>query len=167
MFCRYCGKEISNDVTFCPNCGKQISQQQIVEGSIGFSSTASSADNHPLIGKFSERVKTNAIIWIVIGAIQILCGLVVQWWLLIVGILNLVTGISDIKYSSTVIQNPRGIVNRVKPLGGPIFTLIYNLFFGGVIGVAGSIYYLVGVRGFVLENECAFLEAENQNDSVC
>ena len=28
MFCKYCGKELSNDAAFCSNCGKQTSEQQ-------------------------------------------------------------------------------------------------------------------------------------------
>ena len=49
----------------------------------------------------------------------------------------------------------------MKPLTGPIITLIYNLLIGGVIGVAGSIYYFAAVRGYVMENEQAFLELEH------
>lgn len=26
MFCKYCGNEIKNEVTFCPNCGKKVKQ---------------------------------------------------------------------------------------------------------------------------------------------
>lgn len=162
MFCRYCGKELPDVAVFCSNCGKQTSEQQSGGGYTYSPPPCNPLDGYALVAKFSERVKTNAIIWIVIGAIQILLGFsVVQWWLLIVGILNLITAISDLKYSTSVFQYPRGIVNRVKSLAGPIFTLIYNLFFGGVIGVAGSIYYLIGVRGFVMENELQFQAIDN------
>ncbi len=125
---------------------------------------------HPpptIVNTISQRIQTNGIIWIVIGAIQILLGISVNWVLLIVGVLNLVSSIQDINYSKSFPLNPVGIVNKVKPLTGPIITLIYNLVIGGIIGVAGSIYYFIAVRGFVLENEQAFLEIENlQSDNL-
>lgn len=156
MFCRYCGKELSNDAAFCSNCGKQTSQQQSCGGYTYIPLTTNSLSYQALVIKFSERVKTNAVIWIVIGVIQILLGLFVQWVLLIIGILNIITAITDFNYSKNVLQNPKGIVSHVNSLVGPILTLIYNLIFGGIIGVAGSIYYLVAVRGFVMENKLHF-----------
>ena len=88
-------------------------------------------------------------------------GIAGNWIILIVGVLNLISSIQDINYSKSFPANPVGIVSKVKPLTGPIITLIYNLIIGGVIGVAGSIYYFVAVRGYVVENEQAFLEIEN------
>lgn len=161
MFCKYCGKELSNDAVFCSNCGKPTSEQQPSGGYAYTPPPTNPLNGQALVIKFSERVKTNAIIWIVIGAIQILLGLYVQWVLLIVGALNIITAITDFNYSKNVLQNPKGIVSRVKSLVSPILTLIYNLIFGGVIGVAGSIYYLVAVRGFVMENEPHFQAIEN------
>lgn len=140
---------------------KHLSNEQ-VEAIPNTPSTTNPVSGQDLVILFSERVKTNAIIWIVIGAIQILLGLYVQWVLLIVGALNIITAVSDINYSKNVLQNPKGIVSRVKSLVSPILTLIYNLIFGGVIGVAGSIYYLVAVRGFVMENESHFKAIENR-----
>ena len=43
----------------------------------------------------------------------------------------------------------------------PIITLAYNLVVGGVIGVVGSVYYFIALRGFVMENKEAFLALEN------
>lgn len=161
MFCRYCGTELSNDARFCSKCGKPTPEQAYT-GEYSYTPPVNSPINaRDLVTKFSERVKTNAIIWIVIGALQILLGIYVQWVLLIVGVLNLITAIVDLNYSKSVLQNPVGIVNRVKSLVGPILILIYNLIFGGVIGVAGSIYYLVAVRGFVMENEPHFQAIEH------
>lgn len=162
MYCKYCGKELSNDASFCSNCGKQTFESQSNTAYTYTPPTNNPMSAQLLVTKFSERVKTNAIIWIVIGSIQILLGLYIQWVLLIVGVLNIITAISDFSYSKNVLQNPKGIVDRVKSLVGPILTLIYNLVFGGVIGVAGSIYYLVGVRGFVMENEPHFKAIEDR-----
>ena len=46
----------------------------------------------------------------------------------------------------------------------PIITLVYNLIFGGVIGVGGSIYYLVAIRKFVLGNKERFALIEKQHN---
>lgn len=75
------------------------------------------------------------------------------------------SAVQDINYSKTLAANPVGIVEKVKPLTSAIISLIYNLVIGGIIGVAGSIYYLIAVRGFVLKNEQAFLKIENQYKS--
>lgn len=51
---------------------------------------------------------------------------------------------------------------RYDRLWEPILILIYNVIFGGVLGVAGSIYYLVGIRNFVMKNEGEFKSLEIQ-----
>ena len=65
-------------------------------------------------------------------------------------------------YSKNILIQPQGIVNKEKPLVGSIAVLVYNLFFGGILGVAGSIYYLVGIRNFVMTNANAFMALEQQ-----
>lgn len=70
--------------------------------------------------------------------------------------LNLISGINDMKYSDAVRKNPTGIVKRYESLTGPIVTLVYNIIFGGIIGVVGSVYYLVAIRSFVMSNKEAF-----------
>ena len=66
------------------------------------------------------------------------------------------------KYSKTVLEDPKGIVKQFEPLAGPIFTLVFNLIFGGVIGVICTIYYFVGLRGFVMEHRDYFEQFEEQ-----
>ena len=167
MFCRYCGQEIADDAAFCHKCGRPASENRTYTGGNTYSQAANAPMNaQALVIKFSERVRTNAIIWIVIGALQILLGIYVQWVLLIIGAVNLVTAIMDFNYSKNVLRDPRGIVDRVKGLAVPIIVLIYNLILGGVIGAAGSVYYLVAVRGFVMENEPQFRAIENSLNSA-
>lgn len=156
-FCTHCGNEVNENAVVCIKCGCAIPRAQPF--------TSSQATPFPapqdIVNTISQRIHTNGIIWIVIGAIQILLGIAGNWIILIVGVLNLISSIQDINYSKSFPANPVGIVSKVKPLTGPIITLIYNLIIGGVIGVAGSIYYFVAVRGYVVENEQAFLEIEN------
>lgn len=144
-YCSHCGNEMMDEAVVCVKCGCSTSPNNNTMG------------NQPnLVQQLSDRVKINGIIWLVIGILQVLLGLYVNWTLLIVGVLNIVSSVQDINYSKSVIASPVGIVEKFKPLTGAIIVLAYNLVFGGVIGVVGSIYYLVGVRSFVLSNESAF-----------
>lgn len=140
MFCSKCGKEVPEDAVVCTGCGCLIEDN-----------TINKATNNPLLIQLSEKIKTNAIIWLVIGCIQILSGI-----FFIVGILNIVSAISDLNYSKTIFDNQSDIVQRFEPITMPVITLIYNLIFGGIIGVAGSIYYFVCIRSFVLEKRMEF-----------
>ena len=162
-FCTHCGNEVNENAVVCVKCGCAIPRTHTFSNSQAthFSQNSPISSYPDIVNTISQRIQTNGIIWIVIGAIQILLGISVNWVVLIVGILNLVSSIQDINYSKSFPLNPVGIVNKVKPLTGPIITLIYNLVIGGIIGVAGSIYYFIAVRGFVLENEQTFLEIEN------
>ena len=84
---------------------------------------------------------------------------------ILVGILNTVFGIKNIIYSNEILTNPTQILDKYRPIGGIIGTLIYNILFGGLIGVAGSIYAFV-VRGFVMSHAAEFarIEAECLKD---
>lgn len=145
-YCSKCGNEMLDEAVVCVKCGCAFNQ----------ANANPTLQPQTLVKQLSDRVKIDGIIWLVIGALQILMGLFLNWILLIIGALNIVTAVQDLNYSKTVLENPVGIVEKFRPLTGPIITLVYNLIFGGVIGVAGSVYYLVGVRNFVLSNEAAF-----------
>ena len=157
-FCVHCGNEVNENAVVCLKCGCAIPQTQSFTNGQTAGSPFCAQPN--IVTAVAQRIQTNGIIWSVIGGVQILLGLTVNWILLIVGVLNLVSSIQDINYSKNFPMNPVGIVNKVKPLTGPIITLVYNLVIGGVIGIAGSIYYFIAVRNYVLENEQAFLEIE-------
>lgn len=151
-YCSKCGNELVDEAVICPKCGCAV-------GNVV--AKAEKSDND-LLKELADKVKINAVIWIVVGAIQILLGLFVQWWFLIVGVLNIITAINDMNYSKQVVTLPVGVCEKFEPLTMPIITLVYNLIFGGVIGVAGSIYYLVAIRNFVLGNKERFALIEKQ-----
>ena len=180
MYCTNCGYEIKNETKFCPNCGQAImsdhnsstyhnnNQSQTYStpaGNANFipsdSPYQATINPHTLLTQLSEKLKINGIIWIVIASLQILGGLFINWVLLIIGVLNIVSAIKDINYSKTILTTPDNIVARFEPLIGPIITLVYNLVIGGIIGVIGSIYYFVAIRGFVLQNRAAFEQVSN------
>ena len=161
-YCIHCGNEVNENAVVCVKCGCEIPRTSTQSSYVG----NASVNPNTIVNTIAQRVKTNGIIWIIVAGIQILMGLLLNWIFLIVGVLNLISSIQDLNYSKEIPNNPVGIVAKMKPLVGAIVVLIYNLVVGGVIGVAGSIYYLVAVRGYVLENEQAFLGIENQISST-
>ena len=157
-YCTHCGKELLDEAVICVGCGCAVDRQSV-----------QMADNMPvdgtaLLNTLAQRLNTNGIIWLVIGILQILGGLFINWFLLIVGVLNIVSAIQDMNYSKTLKVNPVGIVAKFEPIAGPVITLIYNLVIGGVIGVVGSIYYFVGIRNFVMENKQYFASLDKANN---
>lgn len=157
MYCPKCGKEIVQNASFCTGCGSAVGRQNTV------TANNVSVDGATLLNTLSQRLNTNGIIWFVIGILQILGGIFINWFLLIVGVLNVISSVQDMKYSKTLLENSTGIVAKFEPLTGPIITLVYNLVIGGVIGVVGSIYYFFAIRNYVMENKQFFasLDAEN------
>lgn len=150
-YCQKCGKEIMDEAVICISCGCSVLPAAHIQQAV---------EPNALLQKLSQRLHTNAIIWLVIGILQILSGIAFNWVVLIVGVLNIISSVKDMNYSKEVLRNSSGIVANFTPVAGPIIVLIYNLLIGGIIGVIGSIYYFVGLRGFVLENRTAFEQME-------
>jgi len=150
-YCTHCGKQLFDEAVICPGCGCPTAAYQ---ENVWY-------QNHDLVTKLSERLKINGILWIVIAVIQIIMGVLGAWLPLIVGVLNILSAVRDLNYSRTVLENPNGIVKNFESLTSPIITLVYNIVIGGVVGAAGSVYYFIALRGFVMENKNAFLAMEN------
>ena len=110
-FCTHCGKELFDEAVICPGCGCAVGTASVP-----------AAGKNDLLTKLSERVKMNAIIWIVIGVLQVIIGLCGTWLPLIVGVLNLVSAAKDMTYSKTVLENPNGVVKNFESLTSPIIT---------------------------------------------
>lgn len=159
-YCQFCGAEMGDQAAFCKQCGKKAAA---ASGPAQGSYQSSTRTTNPqILNVLSSRLKTNGTIWIIIGIIQILigiCGTIVP---LIVGILNIVSAIKDMNKGNEILTNPKGIVAAYEPMTMPIIVLVYNLLVGGVIGVAGSIYYFVAVRGYIMEHKNEFIDLENE-----
>lgn len=150
-FCTYCGKELLDEAVICPGCGCKAG-----------TNTQTNSPGINYYNELSNRVKINGIIWICVATLQLILAMTVNWILLIVGVLNVITGIKDLSYSKELLNQPAGVTQRFEPLVGPIIILIYNAIFGGIIGVVGSIYYLVGIRNYVLSNRQQFVDEEEK-----
>ena len=153
--CSNCGNEVHENAIICVKCGCAIPKENTTQNS------QPSFGSESIITVISQRMQIDGIIWCVIGAVQILMSFLSPFTL-IVGILNIISGYNDITYSQKFSAKPVGIIEKVKPLTMAIITLVYNLIIGGIIGVIGSIYYFVAVRGYVLEHEKEFAEIESQ-----
>ena len=157
-FCMNCGKQLAENESFCMNCGAPAGAPQ----SAAPVASQVTTDAATLLNTLSQRLTTGAIIWIVIGALQIMAGLFWEWWLAIVGVLNIVSSIKDMNYAKKIFADQKDIVKNFESVVEPIITLVYNLVIGGVVGVVGSIYYFVAIRGYVMENKEAFLAMEQR-----
>lgn len=130
-----------------------------------------------ILQQLSGRVKANAIIWLVVACLQYLLGIiyiaigadsydggmfiVMGIFVIVVAVINTLVSVRDFRYSREVMYRPVGIYAKFSPVGGYVGMLIYNIFFGGIIGIAGSIYAFV-VRSFVVNNELQFAQIEQQ-----
>ena len=104
----------------------------------------------------SEREKISAILWLIIGIIQ-----VVTFVGVICGAWNIYCAVCRLKQSKAVLTPYPGLVKSYdKWLTNIIISLVINLVLGGVIGVGAAIFDLLGIRGYVLENKATFEELE-------
>ncbi len=111
-------------------------------------------DLDTVVKTLSEREKLSAIFWLVVGIIQCLScvGIICGAW-------NVYASVSRFKQSKAVLTPWQGIVNSYDKWMSSIITgIVINVLFGGVIGVAASIYDMVAIRGYVLENRKVFEE---------
>lgn len=157
-YCTYCGKELLDEAVICVGCGCPVNvgirqqEEKHTAGSVN------------MINTLSQRLNINGIIWLVIGVLQIIGGIFINWIMIVVGVLNIISAVNDMNYSKRLKISPSGIVAKFEPIVGPVITLIYNLVIGGVIGVAGSVYYFIAIRNFVMENKAFFADLDAQNE---
>ncbi len=163
-FCENCGSELVEGNKFCPSCGADVYNKS--------SDNVNNVMNSPekfrkLITQLSQKNQTNAIIWGALGVVQIIIamctityyGFATGIWTLVVGILNVYSGYKDFTYSKELLKKPVAIISRYESATPIVIALIYNLIFGGIIGIAGSLYE-ISIRNFVLNNKTEFEQAE-------
>ena len=187
LFCSNCGNKITNQDTIYNNpqvqnnyntANRNYNQYQYQQSSYSNAFQNQQAQfntlhsyNSPLT-ILSKKIKANGIIWLVIAILQSLLGLIYLFsgfvWvnilygiaLIIIAIINFYSSYTDFYYSRSIINYPCGIVSNFRPVGGYVANLIYNIIFGGIIGIIGSIYGFT-VRSYVLNNEIYFLDLED------
>lgn len=172
-FCPKCGKKVADGSRFCPGCGRAVGAQ--------FAQSSTYQQSLNALQQLSSKVKINAIIWIVVASLQVIigayniivgCALIADYdegmvniitgiFVLIVAVMNYISASRDNKYSKEILNKPVGIFSKYSPIGAYIGNMIYNLLFGGIIGVAGAIYELY-IRNFVISNKNLFDNIEFQ-----
>ena len=165
-FCENCGSELVEGNKFCSSCGADVSNQS----SSNVNNVINSSEKEKvrkLITQLSQKNQTNAIIWGALGVVQIIIamctityyGFATGIWTLVVGILNVYSGYKDFTYSKDLLKKPVAIISRYESATTIVVALIYNLIFGGIIGIVGSLYE-ISIRNFVLNNKTEFEQAE-------
>ena len=109
-YCIHCGKELLDEAVVCVGCGCAVGGQNVPN------ENNQTVDGTRLLNTLSQRLNTNGIIWLVIGILQILGGIFINWFLLIVGVLNIISSIQDMQYSKTLLEKPSGIVAKFEPI---------------------------------------------------
>lgn len=147
VFCEKCGALITQDTEICPNCGCPTKPDRQATAIDNSQSAATNTINKikSVAAKAIDKMKSVGIKRIATIAVSVVA---------VIAVMN---------YSKTLLKNPKGIVAKFEPITGPIITLVYNLVIGGIIGVAGSIYYFFAIRNYVMEHKPFFasLDAES------
>lgn len=150
--CAHCGNAMMDEAKFCVNCGTQAN---------GYSNYTYQSQQNRNFFDNSQMLRQNigiremvsGIIWICVGGIQTLISIFAFWYLIFVGIWNIVFGIKRVnKKDKLLYMSIDEIYNDYSSrLASIIVFLVLNVLFGGIIGVAGAIYDLV-VRNYVIQN---------------
>ncbi len=168
-FCSKCGREIMDEAVICPGCGCTVS------GTYPHNDMKwQQMDSKVLLKQLQRKLKTETQLWTWIGIAQAVIGIILfvnaldgEFFiglpisLFVISIVNLCSSFERKRFSKSINEKPVGIVKRYEPFFSYVFSVAYNLIFGGVIGVAGSIYGIM-TRNYVLKNEVAFSKMEEQ-----
>lgn len=180
-YCVHCGKELLDEAVICPGCGCET----------GYRRLAPARKTDYWVADLSRKIRIYGIFWIILASFQILFFLILLvlsqlpvfrqssksfWFVGIIGVLNLISAIKEVRYSGKIQRDPSGIVRKFEPLAGAVVELIWNagvalggLIDGGLlsglicgVGAGLSIYYLAGIRGFVMRNRKVYEEYDRK-----
>ena len=182
-YCQHCGTELKEVTKFCPQCGKTTVKEEQTMALIAPAPQTVNYEN--IVEGLSGKLKTSAIIYFVIAALQLLSvfgcaiGFIASFFTfsipgiivypiytllyLAAAILNFVFAIKYINDSKRILDDPTGIVAKYEPATAPIIVIICNFFVSGAIGVIGALYHLIDVREYVVKRKAQFLALENNN----
>ena len=76
-YCTHCGNEINENAVVCAKCGCAISQASTYSSQ----KTCKTIGTNSIVDTIAQRIKTNGIIWVVIAGIQILTGILFNWFI--------------------------------------------------------------------------------------
>ena len=185
MFCFNCGKELMNGANFCDNCGQAIwGRTSTYNGRSSFNSSQKDMKSNRLLSDYSDRITINAIIWLVIGIGQLFTsGILIlfvsmfdisAWFVLILGISNVCSGISTINSKKEILEKPVGIVEKHKIDSGLFVDYVWNAVVGILCFLTGSYFFFLLafmaiatdfflVKLYVISHKQEFLELEEKH----
>ena len=163
--CRRCGKELRDDAVMCFGCG-------LVGDEPTFNAELN--DNQKFtLNTLYEKMASAAKFWRGVSIFQFI-GAAVYFILMlfvdfafitntlalaIIGALNWRASSTELEFLENIKKKPVGIIAHFESITNILVAFIYNLVFGGIIGVIGSVLdYLT--RNYVINNKAAFAEIE-------
>ncbi len=151
MICKNCGSIANNDDRFCPNCGVELNSvvaddasteeaYAVIHSSGNRIDDANLSQALSVYYTFFNKLETVATIWLVIGIIQLVIGVITLFFCY--GALAIVLGIWNIVQSTRTRNNAKyfkrtskGAVSYVDRSSSGVAALILNILFGCIIGI--------------------------------
>ena len=136
-FCKTCGYGMDESAAICTHCNTAMDEQNSMSDA--------------KLKTLADRVRINGIVWLVIGIMQLFFIYSIP-----LGLWNIYAAYTNLKVAKEMPIRRVGLVRVYEPIVSPIINLVLNLILGAGIGVIGSLYYLIFIRGYVLENRDYF-----------
>lgn len=146
-YCINCGNEILDEAVVCIYC--EAKQENYYD--------EDKERAKELAKIISVRLKISALIWFITAVIQG-TTIVLFPFAIVNGCFAIGSYIDADRFR---LGPPRKLVDSYRKLFSPIFMLVYNFIFGGIIGVLASLFHLIATVIFVRANkEYFYLIAE-------
>ena len=164
-YCKRCGKQLKNDAVMCFGCG--------LIGDMPTFSEELNENQKSTLNTLYNKMTTAIKFWKAVSILQfigaafyLLLSLFVSFGYItnvlalgVIGFLNWRASSSEFEFLESIKKKPVGIVKHFEPITSLIITFIYNLIFGGIIGIIGSALDFLS-RSYVMDNRNAFIEIE-------
>ena len=154
--CPFCAETVLAAAKKCKHCGEFLDPVLIRSQSQGaVSATTPAQPEGAIIRRIHDWEHLSSILWIVLGAIQIVAGLALAGVPTMVGVYNVVGGIQSRKLLRRILNRDTTIPDEYQPVVWMVIVGIVNLCLGGVIGIGLTIFDFV-IRDKVLSNRQLF-----------
>ena len=155
--CPFCGETIMVVAKKCKHCGEFLDPVLIRARSQGEVSNSAMMPNseQSVIRRIHDWEHLSSVMWIVLGAIQIVAGFALAGVPTAVGILNVIGAIQSRKLLPRILNRDTTIPEEYQPMVWMVLAGVYNLFLGGIIGIGLTIFDFV-IRDKVLSNRQLF-----------
>jgi hypothetical protein len=194
-FCEKCGKEIKDGDRFCTRCGAQVVSDtfknhnncnsndalQPVYNNSNYAYVSNPTDvncQKLCIDLLIKKIKTEAVVWIIVASIQIIISivyirfgikihignssddigstLVISALIMIaIAIINYISAYKNFLHIKAIMSGCYDILEHYVPIRNMVFVLVYNLMFTGLVGAVGAIFGFL-TRNFIIKNKVVF-----------